>query len=412
MKKARRDPQGRTLRKGETYRKTDKSYVYRYTDSLGKSRSIYDKDLLKLRERIEKLKKDQMDGLDVYAAGKADLNATWDRYIKTKSELRSTTYTNYTYMYDHLIRGTFGKRKIAEIKYSDVLYFYKYLLEEKHIQLNTLETIHTILHPTFEMAVRDDIIRKNPCKNVMQEMKKKCGKNKGVRKALTIEQQRAFLEYLNENKNYHEWCTLFIVLFGTGARIGEIVGLRWDDVDYKNGVIDINHSVSYYPRGDKGYKCEFAVSLPKTEAGIRQIPMMNRVREALNDEYEWQKIHGFNETEVDGMTGFIFQNRFGNIHNPQAINRAIKRIYESYNAEEILNAKKEKREPVMIPHFSCHHIRHTFCARLCEQEDNLKVIMDIMGHANIETTAEIYAEVTNNRKKVAIDKLSQNVNVF
>ena len=60
------------------------------------------------------------------------------------------------------------------------------------------------------------------------------------------------------------------------------------------------------------------------------------------------------------MKGFIFMNRFGYVHNPQSINRAIKRIYESYNAEEVVNASKQHREPVIIPHFSCHHLRHTF----------------------------------------------------
>ena len=112
------------------------------------------------------------------------------------------------------------------------------------------------------------------------------------------------------------------------------------------------------------------------------------------------------------MTGSIFSNRFGNLHNPQAVNRAIKRIYESYNAEEVLNAKKEKRQPVIIPHFSCHHLRHTFCTRFCEKETNVKVIQAIMGHANIETTMDIYAEVTDMKKQEAIQNLSRNLDVF
>ena len=88
----------------------------------------------------------------------------------------------------------------------------------------------------------------------------------------------------------------------------------------------------------------------------------------------------------------------GNLHNPQAVNRTIKRIRENYNAEEILKAKKEKREPIIIPHFSCHHLRHTFCTRFCENETNIKVIQAVMGHANIETTMDIYAEVTDMKK--------------
>lgn len=103
----------------------------------------------------------------------------------------------------------------------------------------------------------------------------------------------------------------------------------------------------------------------------------------------------------------MFTNRFGNVHNPQTINRTIKRIYEAHNAEEIVKAAKEHREPILIPHFSCHHLRHTFCSRLCECETNLKVLQTIMGHANIETTMDIYAEVTNKKKAEAIEKLSR-----
>lgn len=412
MAKARKDNRGRALRKGESQRTEDMRYVYTYTDPFGKRRYIYANDLQTLREKENKLMKDQLDGLDIYAAGNADLNFVFDRYISTKTELRSTTYTNYVYMYNRFVRDEFGKRKIGDIKYSDVLYFYFHLLNDKNLQINTLETIHTVLHPTFQLAVRDDIIRNNPSDGVMAEIKKKPGKNHGVRHALTLEQQRAFMDYTSKSPVYGHWTPLFTVLLGTGCRIGEIIGLRWEDLDFEKRLIDINHSVTYYPRIKGTYKCEFAVSLPKTKAGIRTIPMMDAVYEAFQQEYELQKELGFNSTVIDGMTGFIFCNRFGNIHNPQSVNRAIRRILESYNAEEILNAKKERRQPIIIPHFSCHHLRHTFCTRFCENETNVKVIQAVMGHANIETTMDIYAEVTDMKKTEAIENLSKNLNVF
>ena len=411
MAKARKDHRGRALRKGEIQRK-DKTYMYTYTDPYGKRRYIYANDLVELREKEKRLMKDQLDGLDVYAAGNADLNFVFDRYITTKTELRRTTYTNYTYMYDRFVRDEFGKRKIGTIKYSDVLYFYYHLLNDRGMQINTLETIHTVLHPTFQLAVRDDIIRNNPSDGVMAQIKKKPGKNHGVRHALTLEQQRAFMDYIAKSPVYCHWAPFFTVLLGTGCRIGEVIGLRWEDIDFAKRIISINHSVTYYPRRNDTTKCELGVSLPKTEAGIRTIPMMDAVYEAFQEEYSEQKEEGFNTTVIDGMTGFIFSNRFGNLHNPQAVNRAIKRIYESYNAEEVLNAKKEKRQPVIIPHFSCHHLRHTFCTRFCEKETNVKVIQAIMGHANIETTMDIYAEVTDMKKQEAIQNLSRNLDVF
>lgn len=412
MAKARKDNRGRALRKGESQR-TDNTYVYTYTDPFKKRRFVYAKDLQTLREKQDKLKREQLDGLDSYLAGNATLNFVFDRYMSTKYDLRKTTKSNYLYMYNHFVRDGFGERLIAELKYSDVKYFYLYLLNEKGLQANTVDTIHTILHPTFQLAVRDDIIRKNPSDGVMAEIKKKAGKNKGIRHALTIQQQRAFLNYIANEPVFSHWLPLFTVLLGTGCRIGEVIGLRWQDVDYENRIININHSVVYYAvAGAPTKKSVFQVSLPKTDAGIRDVPMMDEVYEALQQEYEYQRENGFNSTTIDGMTGFIFCNRFGNVHNPQTVNRTIKRILENYNAEEVLNAKKERRQPIILPHFSCHHLRHTFCTRLCENESNLKVIQAVMGHANIETTMDIYAEATAEKKKEAIENLSKNIKLF
>ena len=409
MSASRKDKKGRVLRSGESQR-SDGRYIYQFTDPSKRRRVIYANDLLELREKEKSLVKDQLDGIDSYCSGKATLNYLFDRYIATKYDLKENTRSNYRYMYDHCIRDTFGKRIIADIKYSDVKFFYYELMNNNGLQTNTLDTIHTVLHPTFQMAVRDEIIRHNPTDGVMAEIKKQSGKNKGIRHALTLEQQRAFLGYVAESPVYYHWLPLFTVLFGTGCRIGEVIGLRWDDLDYEEKTISINHAVIYMFTERK--KSEFHVSTPKTLAGTRIIPMMDVVEKAFKDEYEAQKETGFNIHVVDGMSGFIFCNREGKLLVPSGINKTIRRIYEAYNAEEILKAQKQRRKPILIPHFSCHHIRHTFCTRFCENETNLKVIQNIMGHANIETTMDIYAEATELKKKEAIQALEDSSKIF
>ena len=107
---------------------------------------------------------------------------------------------------------------------------------------------------------------------------------------------------------------------------------------------------------------------------------------------------GFNQTIVDGYSGFIFQNRYGEPLNAHCINRAIERISRDYNAEEARLAQEQGREPELLPHFSAHNLRHTFCTRFCENETNLKVIQEIMGHADISTTMNIYNEATKEKK--------------
>ena len=411
MAKTRKDLRGRSLRKGEVQRASDKRYMYTYTDPLGRRKFIYANDLTQLREKEEKLLKDQLDGLDIYVAGKATLNETFDCYISTKYNLRESTRSSYLYTYDHYVRETFGLKRIAEIKYSDVLQFYYHLLNQQGISLGTLDSVHCLLHPTFQLAVRDEIIRKNPTDGVMKEISRESGKNRGVRHALTIEQQRCFMEYIANHPIYYHWWPMFTILLGTGCRIGEALGLRWQDLDFENRVININHSLVYYPVNGSN-KCVLRVSLPKTDAGIRTIPMLDIVKDAFEMLYEEQKENGFNETEIDGMTGFIFCNRFGSVPNPQTVNHTIKRIANNYNADEVVRAKKEHRDPIILPNFSCHHLRHTFCTRLCENETNLKVIQSIMGHKNIETTLDIYAEATEKKKQESFENLAAKLDIF
>ena len=411
MAKVRKDLRGRSLRKGEVQRSSDKRYMYTYTDPMGRRKFIYANDLAELREKEAKLMKDQLDGLDLYVAGKASVNDTFDRYMSTKYNLRESTKSSYLYTYDHYVRDTFGKKRIADIKYSDVLQFYYYLLNEVKISLGTLDTVHCLLHPTFQLAVRDEIIRNNPTDGVMKEISRESGKNRGIRHALTVEQQRAFMEYIANHPIYYHWWPMFTVLLGTGCRIGEALGLRWQDLDYDKRTISINHSLSYYQKPESN-KSVLRISKPKTEAGIRTIPMLDVVKDAFEMLYEEQLENGFNETEIDGMSGFIFCNRFGTVPNPQTVNHTIKRIANSYNADEVVRAKKERRDPIILPNFSCHHLRHTFCTRLCENETNLKVIQSIMGHRNIETTMDIYAEATEEKKQESFENLATKLDIF
>ena len=152
-------------------------------------------------------------------------------------------------------------------------------------------------------------------------------------------------------------------------------------------------------RPEPGNGCVVHISTPKTEAGERTIPMIDEVYDAFLEEYQIQKVLGFGTNEIDGFKNFVFSTGEGNVYTPESVNRAIKRIYEDYNEKEEAAAKQDGREPFLLPHFSAHNLRHTFCTRLCENESNLKVIQSVMGHADITTTMDIYAECTAEKKQ-------------
>lgn len=421
MSEKRRDNKGRLLRANERQR-SDGMYEYRYFDNKGKKRSVYSWKLVStdkvppgkrcqepLRDMERKIEKDLDDEIDTFEAYKTTLNHFYDEYINTKFELKQSTRTNYKYMYDKYVRDTLGYKKISDIKYSDVKKFYIHLVKDIGFKPASMEVINTILHPVFNTAVRDGVIRLNPSSGVMAEIKRSHNWEKGRRHALTIAQQEAFVNFCANSKQYNHWLPLFTVLLGTGARVGEIVGLRWEDCDFENNLISINHNLIYRLQ-DSG-KVEFRITTPKTSAGTRVIPMFSEVKKALLCEHEKQKQTGFNKTIIDGYSGFIFSNRFGDALSPHCINRAIKRIYRDYNIQEEDAARKEQREPVLIPHLSVHNLRHTFCTRFCENETNIKIIQEIMGHADITTTMEVYNEATMEMKIQSFANLEGKVKI-
>lgn len=408
MSEKRRDSKGRVLKDGESQRQ-DGKYEYKYFDAKGVRRSAYSwrlvetdklpsgkRQCLPLREIEKKLNKDIDDGIDTHTARKTTLNDFYDAYIETKYELKQSTRTNYKYMYTKYVREDIGRRKISGIKYSDVKKFYIKLISELGFKPNSIEIIQTIIHPVFTTAVRDGIIRTNPTDGVIAEIKKSHDWEKPKRHPLTVAQQNRFVDFVSHSKTYKHWMTLLTVLLGTGLRIGEALGLRWDDCDFQSGIIHVSHNLVYRVQ-DSGH-CEYHITTPKTKAGERIVPMFEDVKNTLLREYRRQQEDGFNDFEVDGYTNFIFRNRFNEPLNPFVVNRAIERMIRDANMIEEEVAKAEYREPILLPHFSCHHLRHTFCTRLCENEPNIKVIQEIMGHKNIETTMDVYNEATKEKK--------------
>lgn len=421
MPEKRKDSKGRNLRQGELQR-NDGKYEYRYIDQKGVKRSVYSWQLVdsdkvpagkrskeSLRAMEKRIARDQDDGIDTHGAFRTTLNAYYDDYITSKRELKQSTATNYKYMYNRYVRDEIGHRSIASIKYSDIRKFYLALIHDKGFKPNSMEIIHTILHPVFETAVRDGMIRLNPTNGVMSEIKKSHNWEKPKRHALTEAQQTAFVDYIAGSRIYRHWLPLFTVLLGTGCRVGEVIGLRWEDCDFQEGIISINHNLIYRLQ-DSG-KVEFHITTPKTKAGERIVPMLGEVKSALLQLRLQQMQTGFCKAVVDGYGGFIFANRYGDCLSPHCINRAIERISRDYNAQEAEQAKKERREPIILPHFSAHNLRHTFCTRFCENETNLKVIQEIMGHADISTTMNIYNEATKEKKQESFANLEGKIKI-
>ena len=416
MSEKRRDRKGRLLKRGEQQNR-DGRYEYRYYDIQGARRSVYSWRLVEtdtiprgkrhkppLRELERQIQRDLEDGLQPYAARRMTLNDLFDRYMELKYELKTSTRTNYQYMYDRYVRETLGDKSVTSFRYSDIRTFYNSLLREHSFRPSTMETIHSLLHSVFTLAIRDNLIRTNPSDGVLTDIKKGKQWERAKKQALTEAQQAVFMQFVTGSARYRQWGPLFTVMLGTGCRVGEVIGLRWEDCDFAEETISINHSLLYRQK-EPGGACEFLVSTPKTEAGIRVIPMVAEVKRALECERELQAEVGASDIVIDGYSNFIFTGQTGGILSPHTVNRAIERIRTAYNNQETELANQEQREPQLLPHFSAHTLRHTFCTRFCEHETNLKVIQEIMGHASITTTMDVYNEATLEQKIASFKRL-------
>ncbi|MCH5296722.1 MAG: site-specific integrase [Ruminococcus sp.] len=396
MATKRKDTNRIVLKKGE-YQRKNGTYAYRWSDKKGKRHTVYAKTLEELRDKEKDIEKDRCDGIKAEARY-TTVNELYDLWIILKRGLKNNTFENYKYMYETFVRPSFGKQRISILKKSDVKKFYNYLADERGLQASTIDSIHTVLHQVLDMAVDDDYIRNNPSNNVLKELKQSHIFKTEKKRALTMPEQELLLNFLRNNHTYFHWYPIFAVMVGTGMRVGEVTGLRWCDVDLDNGIIDVNHTLVYYCHRDEVAKngCYFNVNTPKTTASNRKIPMIDSVKEAFQIEKEYQEQLGIKcSAVIDGYSDFIFVNRYGHTQHQGTLNKAIRRIIRDCNDEVLL---KDENAEILLPHFSCHSLRHTFTTRMCEAGINIKVIQDTLGHKDISTTMNIYTDATKELK--------------
>lgn len=422
MAKERRDNKNRLLGKGE-YQKPDGRYMYRYVDAKGNAQFLYSWTLTKtdrtpkgktpgpcLRDLEKEAAINVQNEIDVSAAKGVTLDDYFEKYMSQKRRLKPTTRRNYRYKYDYFVRNTIGHKKLSDIKYSDIKRFYNGLLYDDGRKITEIMNIDVFLNPVFKLAVKDDCISRNPAEGVMLELKKEVGNNPKKKRALTLTQQKNLLEFVKNHGRYKKWYPMLVFMLGTGCRIGEVCGLTWDDCDFSKGVIKISRTLSSYPDEYTG-KYRIFIMAPKTAAGIREIPMLEDVRRVLLQERARQMRDGFSEGIVDGVSRFVFiTNRMGP-YMPQNINVSLNRIVLAYNDKDFERASADGREPNPIPQISPHILRHTFCTRLCENDVNIKVIQEIMGHSSIRVTMDIYSDVTDEFRSEAFDKLGKKFSV-
>ena len=367
------------LKDGESYRKSDNLYTYRYRDIRGKVKAVYAPDLKQLRVKEEAIQKEIDDGID-YAAGAVTVIELVEKYIALKEGVRYNTKVGYNFVLNLIKKEDFGYRIIREIKPSDAQKWFIKLHNDGR-GYSTLTTVRGVLKPAFQMAYEEDVIRRNPFDFIITKYVPNDSKR---REALTEKQQEIWMDFIRNDRTYSKYYDEFVVLLGTGMRVSEFCGLTKKDLDFENRSIRVDHQLV------RDRHSNYYVEKTKTECGRRNIPMTNEVYDALQNILK-KRPRLRKEMMVDGYSGFILIDK----------KKCPKVALHLENECKWAMIKYKKLHPDQpLPHITPHVFRHTFCTNMVNAGMDVKVLQYIMGHSEIDVTLNIYTHMGYERAAV------------
>ena len=384
MSEVRRDNKGRKLFNGESQRK-DGKYEYMYQDAWGKRKTVYSwkltptdrvpagkRDDISLREKIKQIQKDLNSNITPDGGNFTVLELV-EKYISQKTGVRHNTRSNYNFVVNVIKKEAFGQKRIDKIKVSDAK---EWLIKMQQVDGRGYSSIHTIrgvVRPAFQMAVDDDLLVKNPFEFQLNTV---VVNDSVTREAITRQQERDFLEFVKNDKHFCKYYDGIYILFKTGLRISEFVGLTKKNLDYENNRIIVDHQFQ------RTRDMKYIIEDTKTESGERMVPMTPEVKEAFQRILANRKNPKV-EPMVDGYSGFLYLDKNGRPMVALHWEKYFQHIREKYN----------KIYRIQMPKVTPHVCRHTFCSNMAKSGMNPKTLQYIMGHSDISVTLNTYTHL-------------------
>ncbi len=298
---------------------------------------------------------------------------TWLENYKIK--LKETTRESYKYIIESHITPEIGAIELQQLTPEDLQKLYK---EKKELP-RTAFYIHQIMRNALKQAVNSRKILFNPADATEPpEWEQK------TVKAMTPKQLAAFLDVL-DNTNFKRTKRIapaFKVLLGTGLRRSELLGLKWQDIDFKAGVINIDQGLVSLKGNPRAYQD------PKTKRSKDEIPMSDYVATVLQNHWLQMTFEGNADPDKP-----VFCTKNGTPIIPRNFNRTFEALRRRAGMEDV----------------NLHALRHTFATLLLEKGAQLKEIQELLRHTRLSTTADIYTEVRRELKRDAVNKLNDDL---
>ena len=347
------------------------TYFARFVDKFGKRRTKRSKKLQEVKQWLaDATHIDQHSDLD--QATDMLVDAWFDYWIGIKKQtVRPNTVRNYSERYERNIKGVIGNKLLTDVKPIHCQKIFSDMADEGY-KTTTIYQTRIALYNMFEFARENDVLIANPCK---KSLKSDMGKPSNKKEALTIDVQKKFLEavvgYSYENQ--------YRFVLQTGLRTGELIGLKWSDIDFENRTMKIERTMEYrYKVG------EWRVGPPKSKSGYRTIPLTDEAIRILENQRSKNKSLKLVPMEWKDI---VFLCRKGTPVKNSTYDTGLFKYCDR----------------VGIPRFSMHVLRHTFATRCIEGGMKPKTLQKILGHSNIGITMNLYVHITEDEKHREID---------
>ena len=286
---------------------------------------------------------------------------TWIEEYK-KNQVKTGTIIAYTNYYSFYIDKYIGKKKMVDIRGEHIQRIYNEMLKDGHA-VSTIKIISAVMNGCFKQAVKNGIIERNP---VILATIPRQGETK-ARRVFSVQEQEIFMLYAKDSYLYN----LFALAIRTGMRSGEIRGLKFSDIDKKNGVMHIVRTLKY-EGGNQG----FFEDTPKTKTSKRDIPLTQDMIDIIEDQSKK------NSQEIIFINGYIFQMSDGRPISRERLQTEINRIL-----------KKIHNAGIEFEYFTPHCFRHTFATRAIENGMKPQTLKTILGHSTLAMTMDLYSHV-------------------
>ncbi|MFD2307395.1 tyrosine-type recombinase/integrase [Enterococcus termitis] len=293
----------------------------------------------------------------------------WTKYwLETfvQPKVKDSTYASYKNKMDVHVLSKLGNIKLQKLKQSDI----ETLLNEMNetLKASSVRSILSVLKNCMSKAVALNLLTENPCTGI--ELPK--AERKTVQ-ALSVKDQNRLIKEINTNQKFFS----IVLALQTGLRIGEICGLKWEDIDFENNTLGVNRTVLRIPVKDNGVRKTKIVEItPKSRNSSRRIPISGTLKEKL---LELQKL---------SKSDYVISNK----------HRALEPRTVAYRFQVI-------RKKIGLEKFSFHSLRHTFATRCLEAGGNIATISSLLGHSSTKMTLDCYTNSFLSEERQLVEKL-------